>query len=102
FVLEPAIPPVPRLELSFPITAALLLVAKALIGPLSFTLPATLIVEPLSSIIESLTVAAPPLLLNRGTKFFLHPDPEAHVMVLARGALSELEEAEMEPPLGAA
>src|SRR5580704_16118735 len=102
FVLVPATAAEPPLVLSFAATAALMLEAVALICPVRPTLPATLRVEPFSSIIESLTVAAPPLLLNRGTKFFLHPEPEVHVMVLATGALVEPKEAELEPPLGTA
>src|ERR1700729_1452813 len=101
FVLVPETPAEPPLVCSSPPTAALLpLVAEALIGPVRLALPATLRVEPLSVMIESLTLAAPPLLANTGTWPDLHADEVEQVMVLAMGALFELEE--LEPPPGAA
>src|SRR5579863_4519716 len=100
FVLVLATPAEPPLVLSFATTAALPLDATALICPVRPTLPATLMVEPLSWIIESLTFAAPPLLANTGMWPDLHADEVEQVMVLAMGALFGL--AKLDPPLGAA
>jgi hypothetical protein len=58
----------------------------ALMFMVAVSLPVTLMVDPDCLMIESSSVAAPPLLENTGMWPFLQAVPEEHVMVLAAGS----------------